>query len=266
MLYAIPNTGRRAFVLATGPSAQQVDLAAVDADIRIICNSAVRDVDRLLTLRPNIIACADPVFHFGPSRYSAAFRRDLVRAAELVDAIVLCGSDHVGPLLGLHPELRDRLAVVPSQRGGAWRWPTPRDPTVRPASSVLTHLMLPVAEMLADEILVAGADGRQPTENYFWSHSSQLQYSNEMMRTVFDAHPAFFRDRDYEDFYEGYCDEMEAVIHAGEIGGKVIRGVAPSWIPALRARGAPEPGAMPVTLMTERRPEPRRCSGSRSLT
>jgi len=247
MLQSIPNPNRRAFILATGPSAQTVDLEAVDADIRIICNSAVRDMDQLLAFRPNVIACADPVFHFGPSRYAAAFRRDLVKAAELLDAIVLCGADWAGPMVGLQPELRDRLAVIPYVRGGPLRWPTPRDPTVPPSSSVLTILMLPVALMLADDISIAGADGRQPSENYFWTHSSKLQYSDAMMQTVFDAHPAFFRDRDYEDFYETYCKELEALIRVGETAGKIVRGAAPSWIPALQVRGAPTPSSVVVS-------------------
>lgn len=246
MLQSISNPGRRAFILATGPSAHNVDLKSVDADIRITCNSAVRDVDRLLEFRPNVIACADPVFHFGPSRYAAEFRRDLLTAAELLDAIVLCGSDWVGPMLALQPELRDRLAVIPYGDGGPLRWPTLRNPTVRPGKSVLTILMLPIALMLADQVFIAGADGRRPAENYFWTHSKELQYADDLMQTVFDAHPAFFRDRDYEDFYDTYCLELETLIRAGEARGKSVRGAAPSWIPALQARGAPTPEPRPI--------------------
>jgi hypothetical protein len=230
---------KSAFVLATGPSALNVDLAAVDADVRITCNSAVRDTERLRAFRPTIITFTDPVFHFGPSRYAAAFRRDLLRAIEICDPLLLCGSDWVSPLLNLIPELEERLAVIPFRSGGRWRWPTNRDPTVRATGSVLTNLMLPVAFMLADHISVAGVDGRQPSENYFWTHG--LQYSDELMTTVFDAHPAFFRDRDYEDHYDNYCDEIEELLQTAERAGKTIVGAAASWIPAFRKRGAYEP-------------------------
>lgn len=233
-----PNA-KSAFVLATGPSALSVDLQAVDADVRITCNSAVQDLDRLRAFRPTIIAFTDPVFHFGPSRYAAAFRRDLLRAIEISDPLLLCGSDWVSPLLTLMPELEDRLAVVPFRTGGHWRWPTKRDPTVRSTASVLTNLMLPIALMLADHVSVAGVDGRQPTETYFWKHG--LQYSDELMKTVFDAHPSFFRDRDYEDHYENYCAEIEEFLQIAERAGKVIEGAAPSWIPAFRKRGASMP-------------------------
>lgn len=237
------RTEASAFILATGPSALEVDLPSVDADVRITCNSAVRDIDRIREFRPSIICCTDPVFHFGPSRYAAAFRRDLVRAATEVDALVVCGHRFAGPMLGLHPELAERLVVIPHQDGGPWRWPTDRNPTVRNGANVLATLMLPLALMLADDIQIAGADGRQPTENYFWKHNPQLQYSDEMMQTVFDAHPAFFRDTDYEDYYEDFCGAVEDLCQLGERHGKRIRAAAPSWIPAMTARGAGVPAA-----------------------
>jgi hypothetical protein len=230
-----------AFVLATGPSASDVDLATVDADIRITCNSAVRDIERMRAFRPNIVAFMDPVFHFGPSRYAAAFRSDVLRVVDEFDALVVCGDTFAGPLLNLMPALRGRLAVIPHQGGGAWRWPTDRNPTVRHGGNVLVGLMLPLALMLADNIVIAGADGRQPTENYYWNHSPALQYSGELMQTVFEAHPAFFRDRDYADYYDEHCDNLESLISVGEQRGKTVSCTTPSWIPALRRRGAPEP-------------------------
>jgi hypothetical protein len=233
--------GGSAFILATGPSALTVDLANVTADVRITCNSAVRDLDRIKEFRPDVIAFTDPVFHFGPSRYAAGFRRDVVRAVEAVDALVVCGHAFAGPLLDLQPQLRERLVVIPHQHGGPWRWPTARNPTVREAGNIMTTLMLPIAFMLADDVSIAGADGRQPTENYFWKHNPQLQYSGELMQTVFDAHPSFFRDSVYADYYESFCADVEELIQCGESHGKTVRAVAPSWIPALRKRGATAP-------------------------
>jgi len=232
---------KTSFVLATGPSALNVDLESVAADVRITCNSAVRDTERLRAFRPTIIAFTDPVFHFGPCRYAAAFRRDLLRAVEICDPLLVCGSDWVSPLLNLLPELEDRLAVLPFRRGGHWRWPSKHDPTVRSTGSVLTNLMLPVALMLTDHVSVAGVDGRQPNENYFWKHG--LQYSDDLMATVFEAHPAFFRDRDYEDHYDHYCQEIEDFLQIAEEAGKVVEGAAPSWITAFRKRGASAPPA-----------------------
>ena len=104
----------------------------------------------------------------------------------------------------------------------------------------MTTLMLPLGFLLADEVTIAGSDGRQPTEKYFWAHNTQLQYSDEMMKTVFDAHPSFFRYVDYSDYYDEYCQSLEALIQVGEAAGKTVRPLTPSWIPALVRRGAPE--------------------------
>jgi hypothetical protein len=101
--------------------------------------------------------------------------------------------------------------------------------------------MFPLACAVADDVRIAGADGRQPTENYFWQHNRTLQYSDELMRTVFDSHPAFFRDRDYTDYYDQYCSDVEDLAQLAEARGKTVRAAAPSWIPALVKRGAEQP-------------------------
>lgn len=237
-LRALTKKGGSAFILATGPSALEIDTAAVDADIRITCNSAVRNLELIQSFRPSIIAFMDPVFHFGPSRYAAEFRKRAIWAAEEVDALVVCGDRFAGPLLSLAPALRARLVVIPQQTGGTWRWPTDRNPTVKHGGNVLTGLMLPLALMLADHVTIAGADGRQPTENYYWKHNPALQFSDELMESVFNVHPAFFRDRDYEDYYDDHCRNLEELIQVGESHGKTVHAATPSWIPALRVRTA----------------------------
>jgi hypothetical protein len=237
-LRALSTTNGSAFVLATGPSALEVDIDAVGADVRITCNSAVRNLELIRAFRPDIITFMDPVFHFGPSRYAAEFRRSVVRAAEEVDALVVCGDTFAGPLLSLAPGLRDRLVVIPHQYGGRWRWPTDRNPTIKQAGNVLTGLMLPLALMLADEVAIAGADGRQPSENYYWKHNPALQFSDDLMESVFNVHPAFFRDRDYEDYYDEHCRNLEELISLGEAHGKRVKAATSSWIPALQTRPA----------------------------
>ena len=61
------------------------------------------------------------------------------------------------------------------------------------SGNVFTFLMLPVAFALVDEVDVGGCDGRATTENYFWKHNPAIQYSDDLMRDAFAAHPAFFR-------------------------------------------------------------------------
>jgi hypothetical protein len=239
-LFALGGRGTSAFVLATGPSARLVDPTRVDAEVRICCNSAVRDIDLLRALKPNVICFMDPFFHYGPSRYAAAFRRDLLRAVDETDALLVTFESWAGLLLAHHPELVDRLVilnVLPASTAG-WHWPTRDRMTVRTTGNVLTNAMLPMAFALADRVEIAGCDGRTPDERYFWKHNTRTQYDDELMTTVFSAHPAFFRDRSYADYYERHCQHLEELLTAAEANGRRVVGVTPSHIPALRRRGA----------------------------
>lgn len=241
-LFSLGGRDNSAFVLATGPSARLVEPDAITATIRIICNSAVRDVDLLRALRPNVICFGDPVFHYGPSRYSAAFRRDLLRAVKETDAVLVTIEPWAGLLLAHNPELSDRLVILRVRRGRpTWTWPTRQRMVVRMTGNILTTAMLPIAFALSDHVEVAGCDGRQPSESYFWHHNKRAQYSDELMQTAFQSHPAFFRDRDYGDYYNTHCDELESLLSTAEAAGKRVRAVTPSFIPALGRRGARAP-------------------------
>lgn len=238
-LFSLGGRGTSALVLATGPSARMVDPASVSAEVRISCNSVVRDLDLLRALRPNVICFMDPVFHYGPSRYAAAFRRDLLRAVAETDALLVTAELWAGLLLAHHPELKERLITLRVLKGKPpWQWPTAERMTVRMSGNVLTQSMLPIAFALSDRVEIAGCDGRNVNENYYWRHNTRTQYSDDLMRSTFDAHPAFFRDQDYADYYEGHCQALEELLAAGEAAGKQVTGLTPSHIPALRRRGA----------------------------
>ena len=231
--------GGTALVLGTGPSATDVDDDTISrADVRITCNSAVRNDDLIERLQPTAICFADPVFHFGPSTYAAAFRNDMLRAAERTGALLVIPANFLQLLLGHHPELHDRVVGL-SLEGEEWDWPSPERPQVRPSGNVLTEMMMPVAFALADHVLVAGCDGRQPQENYFWKHNPAVQYDAALMGAVFEAHPSFFQGRSYADYYDEHCRQLEDFAASAERRGKSVEGVTRSHIPALRQRGAP---------------------------
>ena len=231
--------GGTALVLGTGPSASEVDDATLArSDVRIICNSAVRNEELLDRLMPSAVCFGDPVFHYGPSAYAAQFRRDLLRAVERTGALVVTPQNFLQLLLGHHPELADRVVGLAND-GDEWQWPTPETPQVKPSGNILTEMMMPVGFALADTVLVAGCDGRAQTENYFWKHNPAVQYDPELMGAVFEAHPSFFAARSYADYYERHCARVEAFAQAAEARGKRLEGVTRSWIPALVKRGAP---------------------------
>jgi hypothetical protein len=230
--------GGTALVMGTGPSAQQVDPSAVTADLRILCNSAVRDLDLIRALAPDVIAFYDPVFHYGPSRYAAQFRKDLLLALDECDAEIVTSYELGHILLSHHPKLASRTTIIDGGPRYDWQIPTGDPATTKQATNVLVSLLLPVAFAMADVIQIAGCDGRKSSEKYFWQHNRQIQYSDEMMQTVFAAHPAFFKYIDYGSFYAQHCRELEELLSFAEAKGKVIEPITPSWIPALISRGA----------------------------
>jgi hypothetical protein len=232
--------GGTALVMGTGPSAQLVDPANVQDDVRILCNSAVRDLDLIRAIRPDVIAFYDPVFHYGPSRYAAQFRKDLLRALQECDAEVVTSYDWAHILLSHHPELASRTTILAGGPRQKWQIPAGDPAVTKQATNVLVSLLLPIAFALADNIKIAGCDGRKTSERYFWQHNRQIQYSDEMMQTVFAAHPGFFSFVDYGAFYAQHCRELEELLSFGETNGKTIEPVTPSWIPALVKRGAPQ--------------------------
>lgn len=227
---------RSCLVLGTGPSATSVTEHDADVDLRIACNSAVRNQQLLELIRPQVIAFGDPVFHFGPSRYAATFRDDMLRAVDKWNSLVVVPSWQLDILLENCPALAGRVVPVDMTPECQWRWVSRDDVRVRPTGNVLTEMMLPTAFALAQEVKIAGCDGRKPSESYFWRHNPATQYDDELMMSVFAAHPAFFRDRDYKDYYARHCADLEAFLQVAEAAGKCIRSITTSYIPALRSR------------------------------
>jgi hypothetical protein len=228
-----------AFVLGTGPSATAVDFDEVRADVRIICNSAVRNDDILSRFRPQVLCFADPVFHYGPSRYAATFRADMLRAVDRYDMLVVTTSYYAMLLLANYPEIAERTVVLDVDPRSPFVLLDRASSTVRRTLNILTQAMLPVAGSLARTIQIAGCDGRNPSEDYFWRHNQQVQYADDMMQSAFSTHPAFFRDVAYGGHYTLHCQQLEELCRYLDAHGRQLDPVTPSWIPALRDRGAP---------------------------
>jgi hypothetical protein len=196
----------------------------------------------LEVIQPTVLAFTDPVFHFGPSSYAAAFRQDLLRAAETFPHAMLAVTRTWSSVFFAHfPDLVDRAIVADTTPDEPWTWPADGSMVTRATGNVLTNLMLPLAFALADEVGVAGCDGRAPAENYFWKHNERTQYTQELMDDVFEAHPSFFRDRDYADYYTHHCQDLEEFFSMAENRRKRVTATTPSYIPALVARGASRP-------------------------
>jgi hypothetical protein len=227
---------RRVAVFGTGPSMTSIDPASVGADLTIACNSAVSNPEWIEQARPGLIVFADPVFHFGPSRYAGAFRDDVVRVARATDATLAIPHRFAPLLLRRFPELQERVIAVRPRRGLGLDSLVRGQLVVPQTSNVLTLMMLPFSVALGQEVVIAGCDGRKPDERYFWKHSAQAQYGDSLMSSAFDAHPSFFRDRDYVGYYRTHCDQLESMLSGAEVDGYRFVSVTPSAIPALNKR------------------------------
>lgn len=225
----------RAFVFGTGPSlADAMKFDFPDDSLKIICNSIVKNDELLEHLDPDVLTFADPVFHFGPSQYADRFRSDAVDVLREYDCVGVIPPEYRSLMTGHYPEVD--FAAVDRERDLGPHFPTVKDPRVWSTGNIMTLYMLPLASWLCDEVYILGADGRQEDESYFWEHNDEAQYDDEVMQTVADSHPAFFRDRVYTDYYQRHVDILTEMIEYGERRGVDYRSLTHSYVPCLSDR------------------------------
>jgi len=221
-----------ACVVATGPSLQQVDPGELRAfDVRVLCNSAVRDRELLMQVRPNVFAFGDAAFHYGPSPYAHQFRTDLRWMIEEVDPWIVTGAEFLPLLRQAFPDrLLSKVVGVDLQHFGG----ESHDglPTHRRLANVLLTYMLPAAAALARRLALYGCDGRDPSDSKYWAHNSKTQY-DDLYSSVMEMHPSFFRDVDYEAYYRRHCRRLEAELKKYEADGVTFFRGTPSHIPAI---------------------------------
>jgi hypothetical protein len=125
---------------------------------------------------------------------------------------------------------------MPEEIEEEFNFPNPDRFWVRDTNNILTHLMLPIASAVAQEIRIFGADGRQKQDAGYWQHNPTAQFSG-LMGTVNQSHPSLERDRDIEEYYVAHCETVEQMIQKGEReNGRRYVSETPSFIPALSKR------------------------------
>ena len=230
----------RSYIFGTGPSLDDAMAFDLDDDsLKIVCNSIVRNKMMLDHIDPDILVFADPVFHFGPSRYAAQFRDDAIRAIREYDCTCIIPARHLSLMVGRYPETE--FMALPTIRTDSPRFPMATDLHVMRTKNIMTLYMLPVASALTDCVDIIGADGREEDESYFWEHNESAQYDDEMMRSAVETHPSFFRDRIYTDYYEDHVATLEAMLEYGERQDVRYRNLTHSYIPCLADRIVADP-------------------------
>ncbi|MCP3851074.1 MAG: FkbM family methyltransferase [Gammaproteobacteria bacterium] len=226
---------KEAFCFTTGPSFDSYNsFNFPPGSLKVICNSIVKNKKFLNYIGgADIVAFADPVFHFGPSNYAENFRQDVLSVVETYGSYIIIPDYNVPLILKHYPQLKNKVIGLPGS--SSFNFPSIKDFYAKGSANILSLFMIPIASSIADNIFILGADGRKTNEKYFWKHSSSAQYDDKM-ENVFLMHPSFFRDRNYSDYYETHCDFLEKLIQFGEKNGKVYGSISKSYIPALEQR------------------------------
>ncbi len=228
-----------ACLFLTGPSLEAGLSRPLPANsLRIICNSLVKNDAFLEKIQPNLLVFADPAFHFGISRYAAAFRDQALKALSRYPDCMCLVPERYLPLLLAHfsQVLSGRIIGMPDEIEVDFNFPEPGQFWVRHTANILTHLMLPIASALAPEIRIYGADGRQPRDAGFWQHNPAAQFGG-LLETIYQAHPSLERDQDIEAYYAAHCANVEQITQKGEReAGRRYISETPSFIPALSSR------------------------------
>ncbi len=237
-LYLRLGTHERAYVFGTGPSVDRFGEFDFSDGLGIVCNTIVLDHELLDHVRPRLLAFADPLFHFGVSRYAAEFRAAAVVAAEKYDLTIVLPLKYYELFVSLVPQLEERTIGVPMDQAPA-NLDLLADFRVHSYANVLTLLMLPLAVTFARRVGIVGCDGRAPEgEDYFWRHNPRTQLLH-LIDNVAAVHPAFF-EVDYEAYFEDHSTLLEELITRGEMMGVEFSSVTPSYIPALARRASGE--------------------------
>lgn len=225
---------KEAYCFTSGPSFDKYKDFDIDKNsLKVICNSIVKNNDFLNYIGgADIVTFADPVFHFGPSEYAEAFRKDVINFLNNYDAYAIIPDYNLPLILSHYPNLKNKLIGMPIENKD-FNFPNESNFYVKGSANILTLFMIPIASTIVDKIFLIGADGRKKEEKYFWKHSSSAQYDDKM-DSAFTTHPSFFRDRDYEDYYEEHCNYLKKLINYGESLDKVYASITESFIPVLQ--------------------------------
>ncbi len=226
---------QKAYCFTTGPSFSNYEAFHYEANsLKIICNSIVKEKEFLDYIKkPDLLVFADPVFHFGPSEYAGVFRKTALEVIEKYDCFVMIPYKTVPLMISHYPNIASR--IIGMNIGKDFNFPTIDKFWVKGSNNILTKFMLPAASTFTDEIYIIGSDGRDKKEDYFWKHSSLVQF-DDLMESVFSTHPSFFRDRLYSNYYKIHCKNLEKMLQYGEARGKKYYSLMPSKIPALEKR------------------------------
>ena len=236
---------RQATIFGTGPSLAKAIERDWSQDIRLVCNTIVRDAELWHHIAPHAVVAGDGLYHYGPTEFARTFRADLLKRLRESPDTVFIYPDLFHSLVAREIQIEPER-LIPIRRGTAHTvHATLRDDFALPAlGNVLNQLLLPIACDLSKSVRLWGFDGRAPSDVLFWSNSNKHSYP-ELMHTLKEHHPAFFDHfvpaHDPESYVRAvHGDVLEHCLSQAEQQGWHFEMLHKSWTPTLSRRLAPD--------------------------
>lgn len=233
----------KVYLFGTGPSLAKAIEHDWSDGLRIVCNTIVRDPELWHHIKPHAIVAADALYHFGPTEFARAFRRDLLTRLRESPDVVFFYPDIFHSVVAAEIAIEEER-LIPVQKGQsiAVHRCLSEDFTLPALGNVLNLMLLPVGCALGKHIKLWGFDGRAPTDTLFWANSNKHSYP-ELMSSLKEAHPAFFNHfvpaNDPESYVRSvHGDVLEHCLTLAEADGWTFEMLHMSWTPTLERRRA----------------------------
>ncbi len=229
---------KKSYIFTSGPSIEEYEKFEFNDGVKLICNTITLNKKLLQKVKPDILFFADPLFHYGPSKYAAEFRDSVKQVLDdYPDLFIVSTIKYFYMLSTLFSNYKDRIICIPVEAEGVINLDIDKNDSffVRATDNIFTLLMLPVASAVSEEIYTIGVDGKPLSLNdKFWRYGKNTQ-NNDSYDSLKRLHPGFF-NLDYNDFYLKHCDVVGAYINRIEVGGTKVSSLTASYIPGLRRR------------------------------
>jgi hypothetical protein len=227
----------KVLVLGTGPSLDHAENIDVQDAAVIICNTMIKNKELMARVQPKFLVFADAIYHFGPSRYAAAFRdafREFV--GDHPACVVLLPEVFYGFFVDkLGSEFARNVYSIPEAGHRNIVVNLANDAVLHRFENILNKMLIPISCTLGKSVSFLGFDGRAKSDKGFWAHSSKNNFI-ELLPVQEQAHPSFFRKKSYTAYAEHQEQVTEMLLEAAEKAGVEVVCLAESNNSAMAKR------------------------------
>jgi hypothetical protein len=230
----------KCYIFGTGPSLEKARTRDFTDGYRIVCNTVCKDREFFLNLKPNILVAGDAQYHFSDTRHAQTFLCDVEQRMEESE-FVFCYPAIFDPFVKRRFErFEDRLIPIPIGHTFNLTTDITREFSLPNTGNVLGLLLLPIACQLSRDVRLLGFDGRQPSDDKFWTNSANHSYP-KLIKEMISEYPAFYDHhvpKTDPSYYVNsvFGDYLDQAMSKAEREGWRFSLLSPSTSPALAKR------------------------------